>query len=237
MRTRAGAATVGTMTDSAPTPPTTHVVITLYDGFTALDAVGPYQMLACTPGVTVSLAAVTPGPVLDDRRMLRLAAVDLAEIEAPDVVVVPGGPGTAAALRGGLPAWLGAVHPRTRWTTSVCSGSLLLGAAGLLQNLRATTHYRHLDKLPLFGATATPERVVEQHASRIITSAGVSSGIDMALRLVELLSDRRTAQAVQLWTEYDPQPPYDTGSFAKAPADVRRLAAQYETAALAAVTG
>ncbi|HEY0951086.1 DJ-1/PfpI family protein [Nocardioides sp.] len=212
----------------------THVVIPLYDGFTALDVVGPYQMLALTPGVTVSLAAPEPGPVLDDRRMLALVAGSLAEVDRPDVVVVPGGPGTVLALRGDLPAWLSAVHEHTTWTTSVCSGSLLLGAAGLLQGLRATTHYRHLDKLPLFGAVATAERVVEEPAARIVTAAGVSSGLDMGLRLVELITDRRTAQAVQLWTEYDPQPPYDAGSLASAHPDVQELAAGYEAAALAA---
>lgn len=214
----------------------TQVVITLYDDFTALDVVGPYQMLAFTPGVTVTLAAMEPGPVVDDRRSLVLTARALAEVDPPDVVVVPGGPGTVNALGSELPAWLSSVHAHTRWTTSVCSGSLILGAAGLLRGLRATTHYRHLEELPLFGAIATPERVVEQPDSRIITSAGVSSGIDMALRLVELISDRVTAQAVQLWTEYDPQPPYDAGSFAKADPEVRRLAGEYEAAALAAVT-
>jgi transcriptional regulator GlxA family with amidase domain len=135
------------------------------------------------------------------------------------------------ALSGALPAWLTEVHERTRWTTSVCSGSIILAAAGLLTGLPATTHYRHLETLGMFGAIPTAERVVEQPDARIITAAGVSSGIDMALRLVELLTDRRTAQAIQLWTEYDPQPPFDSGSPAKAPADVRNLAAEYELAA------
>jgi transcriptional regulator GlxA family with amidase domain len=214
----------------------TTVAIVLYDRFTALDVVGPYQMLALTPGITVTLVAETPGPVVDDCRSLTLAAVGLEEAGRPDVVVVPGGPGTPAAMSGGLTAWLAAVHEHTRWTTSVCSGSLILGAAGLLDGLRATTHYRHLDKLSLFGAIATAERVVEQPASRIITSAGVSSGIDMGLRLVELLTDRTIAQAVQLWTEYDPQPPFDAGSPDRASAAVRQLAAEYEAAALAEAT-
>ena len=213
-----------------------HAVIPLYDGFTALDVVGPYQMLALTPGVRVTLAAAEAGPVRDDRRMLQLVADPLHDVDRPDVVVVPGGPGTVVALRGDLPAWLSAVHDHTSWTTSVCSGSLLLGAAGLLQGIRATTHYRHLDKLPLFGAVATPHRVVEEPAARIVTAAGVSSGIDMALRLVELIADRRTAEAVQLWTEYDPQPPYDAGSVATADPVVQELAAGYEAAALAAFT-
>ncbi|MGI5200030.1 DJ-1/PfpI family protein [Spirillospora sp. CA-108201] len=212
------------------------VVIPLYDRFTALDVVGPYQMLALTPGVRVVFAAERPGPVLDDCRTLRLTAVGLDEAPRPDVVVVPGGPGTVHVLEGALPAWLCEVHPATRWTTSVCSGSLVLGAAGLIDGLRATTHYRHLDKLPLFGAVPVPERVVVERDARVVTAAGVSSGIDMALRLVELLTDTRTAQAVQLWAEYDPRPPFDTGSPSRAPEDVVELAAAFETAALEAAT-
>jgi transcriptional regulator GlxA family with amidase domain len=213
-----------------------NVVIPLYDRFTALDAVGPYQMLAMTPGVRVVFAAERSGPVLDDCRSLQLAAVSFEQAPRPDVVVVPGGPGTVHVLDGALPSWLRDVHATARWTTSVCSGSLILGAAGLIKGLRATTHYRHLDKLPLFGAVPTSERVVVEHDARIVTAAGVSSGIDMALRLVELLTDTRTAQAVQLWTEYDPQPPFDTGSPLRAPQDVANLAADYDAAALEAAT-
>jgi transcriptional regulator GlxA family with amidase domain len=213
-----------------------NVVIPLYDRFTALDAVGPYQMLAMTPGVRVVFAAERSGPVLDDCRSLQLAAVSFEQAPRPDGVVVPGGPGTVHVLEGAFPSWLRDVHATTRWTTSVCSGSLILGAAGLIKGLRATTHYRHLDKLPLFGAVPTSERVVVEHDARIVTAAGVSSGIDMALRLVELLTDTRTAQAVQLWTEYDPQPPFDTGSPQRAPQDVANLAADYDAAALDAAT-
>ncbi|GGQ27318.1 transcriptional regulator GlxA family with amidase domain [Actinomadura coerulea] len=212
----------------------TTVVIPLYDRFTALDVIGPYQMLALTPGIRVVLAAERAGPVLDDCRTLRLTAVGLDEAPRPDVVVVPGGPGTVHVLEGALPAWLRDVHPSTRWTTSVCSGSLVLGAAGLIDGLRATTHYRHLDKLPLFGAVPARERVVVEREARIVTAAGVSSGIDMALRLVEFLTDTRTAQAVQLWTEYDPAPPFDAGSPSRAPEDVVELAAGFEAAALEA---
>ncbi|MEU5987597.1 DJ-1/PfpI family protein [Spirillospora sp. NPDC047418] len=218
------------------TTPQINVVIPLYDRFTALDAVGPYQMLAMTPGVRVVFAAERPDPVLDDCRTLQLTAVGFEQVPRPDVVVVPGGPGTVHVLDGALPSWLRDVHATTRWTTSVCSGSLILGAAGLIKGLRATTHYRHLDKLPLFGAVPTSERVVVEHDARIVTAAGVSSGIDMALRLVELLIDTRTAQAVQLWTEYDPHPPFDTGSPQRAPQDVANLAADYDAAALDAAT-
>lgn len=210
----------------------TTVVIPLYDGFTALDVVGPYQMLAFTPGIDVQLAAMTLGPVPDDQGSLSLVAtVELSDVTQPDVVVVPGGPGTVDALAGPLPDWLRRVHPHTRWTTSVCSGSIILAAAGLLSDLPATTHYRHLDTLAIFGAIPTPQRVVEVLDARIITAAGVSSGIDMALRLVELLTGRVTAEAIQLWTEYDPQPPFDSGSPRTASAEVLELAAEYELAA------
>jgi transcriptional regulator GlxA family with amidase domain len=209
----------------------TTVLIALYDGFTALDVVGPYQMLALTPGVRVHFAAEQGGPVRDDVGTLTLQAAALEDVATPEVVLVPGGPGTVDALSGVLPRWLAEVHEHTRWTTSVCSGSIILAAAGLLHGLPATTHYRHLDALGVFGAIPTSQRVVEQPEARIITSAGVSSGIDMALRLVELLTDRRTAEAIQLWTEYDPQPPFDSGSPARATDDVRDLAAEYELAA------
>ena len=222
------------MTDSSAPH---HVVVALYDGFTALDVVGPYQMLAFTPGVEVTFAAERPGSVFDDRHSLSLNAVSLAKAGRPDVVLVPGGPGTAAALGSGLPDWLREVHPDTAWTTSVCSGSLILAAAGVLDGVRATSHFLHLDTLAALGATAVRERVVEVPAARVITAAGVSSGIDMALRLSELLSDRTTAEAVQLWTEYDPQPPFDSGSPDKASPAVLARARGFDEAALAEWTG
>ena len=140
----------------------THVLIPLYDGFTALDVVGPYQMLALTPGLTVELVAEERGSVTDDCATLTLVATSSwRDHGAPDVVMVPGGPGTVQALHGPLTSWLAAVHQGTTWTTSVCSGSLILGMAGLLDGLRATTHYRHLELLRRFGATPVAERVVE----------------------------------------------------------------------------
>lgn len=213
------------------------VAVPLYERFTALDVVGPYQMLALTPGIRVAFVAERPGPVSDDRESLALTAVAFEDAPRPDVVVVPGGPGTVNVLDGAVPEWLRAVHPHTRWTTSVCSGSLILAAAGLLSGVRATTHWRQLDKLPLFGAIPTAERVVIEPERRIMTAAGVSSGLDMALRLVELLTDRRTAEAVQLWSEYDPQPPFDAGSPARAGADVIDLASEWDSAAVDAALG
>ena len=210
----------------------TSVAIALYDGFTALDVVGPYQMLAMAPGVEVTLVAERAGGVLDDQKSLTLhadAAFD--DVPHPDVVVVAGGPGTEQVLSGPVPDWVSRAHRTTTWTTSVCSGSLVLAAAGVLAGVPAACHYLHLETLELFGVEARPERVVEVPEARIITAAGVSSGIDMGLRLVELVTDRITAEAVQLWTEYDPQPPFGSGAPAKASAEVRELAAAYEQAA------
>ena len=210
----------------------TSVAIVLYEGFTALDAVGPYQMLAMTPGVEVTMVAERTGPVLDDRGSLTLQAeASFDDVRHPDVVVVAGGPGTEQVLSGPVPEWVARVHPTTTWTTSVCSGSLVLAAAGLLEGVPAACHYIHLDTLRLFGVDARRDRVVEVPEARIITAAGVSSGIDMALRLVDLLTDRVTAEAIQLWTEYDPQPPFDSGAPEKATEQVRELAAAYELAA------
>jgi putative intracellular protease/amidase len=210
----------------------TTVAIPLYEGFTALDVVGPYQMLAMTPGVQVTLVAERAGGVLDDRESLTLqATASFADVTDPDIVVVPGGPGTEQNLSGAVPEWVARVHATTTWTTSVCSGSLILAAAGLLTGIPAACHYIHLPTLALLGGTPSPQRVVEAPESRIITAAGVSSGIDMALRLVELITDRTMAETIQLWTEYDPQPPFDSGAPSKATEQVRERAAAFELAA------
>ncbi|GAA3154647.1 DJ-1/PfpI family protein [Planomonospora alba] len=195
-----------------------HVVIPLYPRFTALDAVGPYTVLAFAPGWTVTFAAAETGPVADDRGSLSLAATArLADLPHPDVVVVPGGPGTLDALSDpALVGWVARAHEHTRWTASVCSGSFLLGAAGLLRGRRATTHWGWLDRLAGFGAEPVGERVVAD--GRVVTAAGVSAGIDMALTLLAEATDRETAQAVQLAIEYDPRPPFEAGSPKTAPA-------------------
>ncbi|BDB39624.1 hypothetical protein Mkiyose1665_20030 [Mycobacterium kiyosense] len=153
------------------------------------------------------------------------------EVATPDVVVVPGGIGTRALIGDEtLCGWLQSVHPGTRFTTSVCTGALLLASAGLLDGLTATTHWRAVEELNALGARYVPERVVEHPAHRVITAAGVSSGIDMALRLVELLVDREAAQAAQLLIEYDPQPPFDTGAWAKADPATQARAAEFARA-------
>jgi len=194
------------------------VAIPLFPRFTALDAVGPYEVLQRIPSIDVVFVGHRRGEVRTENGMLGVTCdATFDEIGVPDVVVFPGGIGTRRLIHDEvIPAWLQSVHPNTRFTTSVCTGALLLAAAGLLDGLTATTHWGAAGLLNELGARYVPERVVEHLPQRIITAAGVSSGIDMALRLVELLVDRQAAQASQLLIEYDPQPPFDSGALAKA---------------------
>jgi transcriptional regulator GlxA family with amidase domain len=194
-----------------------HIAIPLYDRFTALDAVGPYEVLARVPGAEITFVGERTGPVRTDTGMLALTVDERFDaVDAPDIVVVPGGPGTRAMLEPGpLHEWIRAVHPGTRWTTSVCTGALVLGAAGLLDGLEATTHWGALDELAPLCATAVGDRrIVAQ--GKVVTAAGVSAGIDMALWLAAQVAGDDIAKAVQLGIEYDPQPPFDSGSTAKA---------------------
>jgi putative intracellular protease/amidase len=199
----------------------TLIAIPLFPRFTALDAVGPYEVLQRIPSFDVIFVGHRRGEVRTENGMLGVTCdATFDEVGAPDVVVVPGGIGTRRLIHDAegeaIRAWLRSVHPNTRFTTSVCTGALLLAAAGLLDGLTATTHWRAADALNELGARYVSTRVVEHLPQRVITAAGVSSGIDMALRLVELLADRLAAQAAQLLIEYDPQPPFDTGALAKA---------------------
>jgi transcriptional regulator GlxA family with amidase domain len=197
-----------------------NIAIVLYDRFTALDAIGPYEVLSRLPGASLSFAAAEAGPVRSDNGMLTLVAErSLQELETPDIVLVPGGPGEVAARAGG-PAldWLRAVDATTTWTTSVCTGSLVLAAAGLLEGRRATSHWLALEELRALGAEPVPERVVFD--GKYVTAAGVSAGIDMALTLAERVAGREVAEAIQLGIEYDPQPPFQSGSPATAPASL-----------------
>ncbi len=205
------------------------VAIPLFPRFTALDAVGPYEVLQRIPSIDVLFVGHQRGEVRTENDMLGVtcdAAFD--EVSAPDVVVVPGGIGTRTLIHDDvIRNWLQSVHPNTTFTTSVCTGALLLAAAGLLDGLTATTHWRGAELLNELGARYVPDRVVEHLPQRIITAAGVSSGIDMALRLVELLVDREAAQACQLLIEYDPQPPFDSGALDKADAATRARADEF----------
>lgn len=205
------------------------VAIPLFPRYTALDAIGPYEVLQRIPGIDVTFIGHRRGEVRSDNGMLGMTCdATLDELTRPDVVVVPGGIGTRALLDdAALLDWLRNAHAHSTFTTSVCTGALLLAAAGLLDDLTATTHWRAAELLETLGARYVPQRVVEHLPQRVITAAGVSSGIDMALRLVELLVDSEAAQAVQLMIEYDPQPPFDCGSLAKAGEDVRRRAMEY----------
>ncbi|MFE0255616.1 DJ-1/PfpI family protein [Streptomyces sp. NPDC059010] len=195
-----------------------QIAMVLYDRFTALDIIGPYEVLSRIPEVQVDFVAAQAGPVRADTGFLAITAdKSLAEVPRPDVVVVPGGSGTPTELENGtFLQWLRTADSTSAWTTSVCSGSLLLAAAGLLKGRRATSHWLTLDYLPQYGAEPTGERVVFD--GKYLTAAGVSAGIDMGLTLVGKIAGDEHAQAVQLLTEYDPQPPYDAGSPQKAPA-------------------
>jgi transcriptional regulator GlxA family with amidase domain len=206
-----------------------QVAIALFPRLTALDAIGPYEVLQRVPELDIVFTGERCGEIRTDNGFLGLT-VDAAfdEVPAPDVVIVPGGIGTGELLGGGpYLDWLRAVHPCTRFTTSVCSGSLALAAAGLLDGLTATTHWIALDHLHNFGAVPVRERVVEHLDRRIITAAGVSSGIDMAIRLVSLLVDDVAAQAAQVYIEYDPQPPFDAGHPSKVGAAVMDRVGEY----------
>ncbi|WP_326719360.1 DJ-1/PfpI family protein [Streptomyces sp. NBC_00243] len=195
-----------------------QIAIVLFDRFTALDAVGPYETLGRLPGAEVVFVAEQTGPVRTDTGNLALTAdKTLAEVEHPDIVVVPGGPGQTPQMENrALLDWLRAADATSTWTTSVCTGSLLLAAAGLLDGRRATSHWLALDFLKQFGVEPTGERVVFD--GKYVTAAGVSAGIDMGLTLLGRIAGDEHAQSVQLLTEYDPQPPYDAGSPEKAPA-------------------
>jgi putative intracellular protease/amidase len=211
-----------------------QIAYLLYDRFTALDIVGPHDVLNSVPGNESVFVAETAGPVRNESDTLSLVAdASLDEVTSPDIVVVPGGFGNRILLEHEpLHAWIRTVHENTAWTTSVCTGSLLLAAAGLLDGVPATSHWLARDLLSELGATPAPGRVV-QHG-KIVTAAGVSSGIDMALWLVQQINGDEVAQAVQLAIEYDPEPPLDAGSPEKAPQPIVELvtaafAAQDET--------
>jgi transcriptional regulator GlxA family with amidase domain len=197
-----------------------QIVIVVYDRLTALDAIGPYEVLSRLPGAELVFAAAQAGPVRTDTGRLALVAdAALADVPSPDVVLVPGGPGQSALMADErLRAWLQAADATSSWTTSVCTGSLLLAAAGLLGGRRATSHWLALQELEPWDATPVGERVVID--GKYVTAAGVSAGIDMALTLAARIAGEEVAQAIQLGIEYDPQPPFDAGSERTAPPQI-----------------
>jgi len=196
------------------------IAILLYEGFTALDAIGPYETLGRVPGAKVTFVATATGPVRTDQGSLAITAdATLDELAHPDILVIPGGPGTEQAMGDEATlAWLRAAHETSTWTTSVCTGSLILAAAGILDGVPATSHWQAFEVLELLGAIPTHERVVIE--GKIVTAAGVSAGIDMGLTLAALLAGDHVAQSIQLGIEYDPQPPFNAGSPDTAPAEV-----------------
>ncbi len=198
------------------------IAIGLYPGFTALDAVGPYQVFTNLPNAEVVLCAAERGELDDDNHLLHLRIdATFEEVPSADVVLVPGGLVTRRMARDGHPVveWVREAHRRTTLTTSVCTGALILGAAGLLDGVEATTHWCAMDTLASLGARPTARRVVR--SGRIVTAAGVSAGIDLALAVVAELTAPEVAEAIQLGIEYDPEPPFDAGAPSKAPAQVR----------------
>jgi putative intracellular protease/amidase len=199
-----------------------QIAIFAYDHMTALDAVGPYEILSRLPGAETVVVGEQRGPVRCDTRSLAVVAdAALDEVPAPDVLVVPGWSGSrqeSVLHPGPVQDWLRAVDQHTTWTATACTGAIVLAAAGLLQGRRATTHWLALDRLAGLGATPVDQRVVMD--GKYVTAAGVSAGIDMALTLAATIAGDRTAMALQLLVEYDPQPPFDCGSVANAPADL-----------------
>jgi len=208
------------------------IAFLIYEGFTALDVIGPYEVLSCLPGAEVHFVSKKAGPVRAHTNALSVVAdYALKDVASPEIIVVSGGArGTFVASQDPeILEWIRTVHQTTKWTTSVCTGSLILGSAGILKGLKATTHWYAKDLLPKFGAEYVEERVVKQ--GKIITAAGVSSGIDMALQLSSMIAGDQMSKVIQLIIEYDPQPPHNTGAISKSdPATIQIAKGAADTA-------
>jgi len=192
------------------------IAIPLYHGFAATDAIGPYEVLARLPGARVVFVSTTPGPVVADTGFLTVLTEPLSAAAAPEIIVVPGAPSRHLPLHDKvLLDWLVAADATSQWTTSVCTGSYILAAAGLLRGKRAVSHWLDVDSLAKYGAVPVRERYVFD--GKVVTAAGMSAGYDMSLALAARVAGDEIAQAIQLGLEYDPKPPFDSGSPTKAP--------------------
>jgi putative intracellular protease/amidase len=204
------------------------IAILVFDKLTALDAIGPYEVLSRLPGAELSFVAKQAGPIRTDTGALGLSADRaLADIPDPDLFLIPGGEGNRPLLHDEeVLDWVRGAHASSTWTTSVCTGSLVLGAAGVLEGKRATSHWAYREALAEYGAEPVAERFVVD--GKVVTAAGVSAGIDMALALSGLIAGEDVARAIQLGIEYDPAPPFDSGSPEKAPAELVALVRSLE---------
>jgi transcriptional regulator GlxA family with amidase domain len=202
-----------------------QIAIVVYPGFTALDFIGPYEVMRWLPDAEVRFVWHEPGPIVADSAVLLVGAThSFAETPSPDVILVPGGFTTMEHARDEkLLDWLRQAHRTATWTASVCSGSVILAAAGLLDGKRATSHWAAVPLLKAFGVEpVSDERIV--HQGNIVTCAGVSAGIDLGLWLVGRIGGDDKAKAIQLSMEYDPQPPFDSGHMSKASAATKASA-------------
>lgn len=202
-----------------------QVAILLYPGVTALDAVGPWEVLSRMPNTEVRFVGKEVGLVSTEGGTLALGITHtIGETPTPNLVLVPGGSTTPGQMVDDeILAWLRNVHGTSRWTTSVCTGSLILGAAGILKGRPATSHWYKMNVLKMMGAKPQPQdRIVR--SGKVVTAAGVSSGIDLALLLAGEIAGREQAQAIQLVIEYDPHPPFDAGHLSKSSPEIQRLA-------------
>jgi transcriptional regulator GlxA family with amidase domain len=195
------------------------IAILLFDNFTALDVVGPYEVLSKIPNSKICMVAVKPGLYKDIKGLQISADYSLQDMKNPDILVIPGGFGIDSILNSqDILIWIQNAHKTSKWTVSVCSGALLLGSAGLLKDCKATTHWNRKSQLANYGVVLRNDRYVKD--GKIVTSAGVSAGIDMSLYLLSLIVNENFAKAVQLGMEYDPKPPFDSGSPEKAPKEI-----------------
>ena len=199
-----------------------ETAVLLFDDVNALDVVGPCEVLSKIPEMVIKYVAKEPGPKKTDIQLKLIADYALSDISKPDILLIPGGQGIKSTISDQkIINWITSCHKTTKWTVSVCTGALLLGAAGILKGIKATTHWISLPSLENFGAEPQKQRVVID--GKVITCAGVSAGIDMALTLTDLIAGETTAQAIQLAIEYDPAPPFNAGSPDKAPKDILDL--------------